>query len=196
MYIRETLTHNKKLNTTYKKHQLIEAIRTEKGPRQRVILELGTLTLPKSEWRKLAAVLEARLAGQDSLFEEDPDLAQVADTAMESYHFKRTKALEKKTRHEQRELVTVDVQSVTSTEHRSLGPELVAHTMWNRLGVDEILQACGFSLHEQALAQAVTIARLVAPSSDLAAWNWLRHQSALLELLPVDLSKIGCEHDL
>lgn len=190
MFIRQTSTKNKKSNTTYIKHQLVESYRTDKGPRQRVIMELGTLTLPKSEWRKLAAVLEARLAGQESLLAEEPVIADAADAAMKHYHFVQTKVKEKQQRHEQRDLVTVDLQSIASSEHRSLGPELVAHTFWDRLEMNRILQDCGLSLQQQALAQAVVVGRLVAPSSDLAAWHWLRNQTALLELLPVDLSRV------
>lgn len=190
MFIRETSTKHKQSNTTYRKHQLVESYRSDKGPRQRVIMELGTLTLPKSEWRKLAAVLEARIAGQESLLAEEHDIAEAADAAMKHYRFIQTKSQEKKQRHEQRELVTVDVNSVASSEFRSLGPELVAHAYWERLGFDRMLQDCGFSAREQALAQAVIIGRLVAPSSDLAAWTWLRSQTALLEWLPVDLSRI------
>lgn len=190
MFIRQTSTKHKKSNTTYIKHQLVESYRTDKGPRQRVIMELGTLTLPKSDWRKLAAVLESRLAGQESLFAEDTTIGEAADAAMKHYHFVQTKAQEKQQRHEQRDLVTVDLQSIASSEHRSLGPELVAHAFWDRLGFNQILQDCGLSTKQQALAQAVVIGRLVAPSSDLASWNWLRNQTALVELLPVDLSSI------
>lgn len=190
MFIRQTSTKNKKSNTVYTKHQLVESYRTDKGPRQRVIMELGTLTLPKSEWRKLAAVLEARIAGQESLLAEDTVIAEAAEAAMKHYHFIQTKAQEKQQRHEQRELVTIDINSVSSSESRSLGPELVAHAFWERLGFDRILQDCGFTVRERALAQAVIIGRLVAPSSDLAAWNWLRSQTALLEWLPADLSRI------
>ncbi|MDY0404935.1 hypothetical protein P5G51_005560 [Virgibacillus sp. 179-BFC.A HS] len=58
MFIRETITKNKMTNKSYKKHVLVESYRTENGPRQRVVMQLGTLTLPKSEWKKLAAALE------------------------------------------------------------------------------------------------------------------------------------------
>ncbi|UOF91014.1 IS1634 family transposase [Fodinisporobacter ferrooxydans] len=153
-------------------------------------MELGTLTLPKSDWRKLAAVLESRLAGQESLFTEDATIVEAADAAMKHYHFVQTKSQEKQQRHEQRDLVTIDLQSIATSEYRSLGPELVAHTFWEHLGFNQILQNCGLSTEQQALAQAVIIGRLVAPSSDLASWNWLRNQTALLELLPVDLSNI------
>lgn len=191
MYIRETVTKNKKTNTKYSKHQLIESVRTENGPRQRIIMDLGTLTVPKSEWRKLAALLEARLAGQLSLFEDEAELSKTADSAMQHFDFLQTKQGEKTVRHDQSELVNIDMNSVATAESRSLGPELVGHTMWERLGLDAILHSCGMTRSEQALAKAVVIARLIAPTSDLATWNWLRNQTALLELLPANLSEIG-----
>lgn len=77
-----------KTNARYITHRLVEVIQTDKGPRQRIIMHLGTISLPKSEWRKLAAVLESRLAGQLSLFEEQfPFVAEAADKAFEHYQF-------------------------------------------------------------------------------------------------------------
>lgn len=191
MYIREFVTTNKRTGTKYVTHRLVESHQTEKGPRQRIIMHLGTFTLPKSEWRKLACVLEARLAGQESLFADNPEIAQAANKAMENYSFLQLRQSEAASRQEKRELVSVDLGSITTTESRSLGPELVAHNMWDRLGFNRLLASCGFSGMQQALAEAVVVARLVAPSSDLATWNWLRNETALVELLPVDLKQIG-----
>lgn len=191
MYIREKTTKNKITKKKYSKHQLIESIRTEKGPRQRIVMELGTLALPRSQWKKLACLLEARLAGQLSLFEDEAELSGTADHAMEHYDFLQTKQEEKSVRHDQRELITIDMNSVATSLSRSLGPELVAHTYWERLGFDAILNACGLTLTEQSLAKAVIIARLIAPTSDLATWDWIRNQTALVELLPVNLSEVG-----
>ena len=62
MFIRKYETTNKKTGTTYVTHRLVEAYRTEEGlVRQRVIMQLGTLSLPKSEWRKHAIALESSL---------------------------------------------------------------------------------------------------------------------------------------
>jgi len=149
------------------------------------------LTLPKSRWPKLAALLETRLAGQFSLFEDEAELPKAANQAMEHYDFLQTKQKDKIRRQDQRELVNIDMNGIEIALSRSLGPELVAHTMWEHLDLDSILQACGFTLTEQALAKAVLIARLIEASSDLAAWEWLRNRTALLELLPVNLSDIG-----
>lgn len=191
MFIRGTTTKNKKTNKNYIKHALVESFRTENGPRQRVIMQLGTLSLPKSQWRKLAAALEGRLAGQTTLFEEEPAIANAVDDAMARFDFSQKKTQSTSERHEKADYVSVDLQSVTTSESRSLGPELVGHSMWERLNLPSLLKGCGFSKTELALAETVVLGRLISPSSDLASWRWLRERTALVEMLPANLSKVG-----
>ncbi len=52
MFIRASKTKNQKTAEIYIKHQLIESYRTEKGLRQRIILNLGQLNLDKKEFKK------------------------------------------------------------------------------------------------------------------------------------------------
>ena len=98
MYIREYVTTNKKTKTKYVTHRLVESFRVSEGSKssvkQRIIMHLGTLELPKSLWPKLAKVLEARLAGQASLFEQNGPVSKVADQAMEHFQFVRQKGTE------------------------------------------------------------------------------------------------------
>ena len=190
MYIREKKTKNRKTGAVYVKHQLVESFRSPEGPRQRIIMELGFLSLSKANKQLLAAMLENRLIGQISLFEDKyPDLALIADEAMSHYTFVQSKSDD--VHESKQDLVTIDLESAGTMQHRCLGPDLVGHVFWNKLGLDGILAECGFSNKEMALAQAVVVGRLVAPSSDLATWEWLKDRSALLELLPVDLGSVG-----
>jgi transposase len=192
MFIRESFTINKKTHTKYVTHRLIESFRTPKGPRQRVVMNLGTLTLPKSEWPKLAAILEARLAGQTALYDDDnPELSELAAQKLEHSTFVKKRERDRKVRQENQVLISVDLNSVNTSDARSLGPELVAHSSWEHLGFDTTLKSCGLSLEQRALAKAVIIGRLVAPGTELSTWQWLTCRTALTELLPVDLSEIG-----
>ena len=50
---------------SYTYHRLLESVRTAKGPRQRLVLSLGTLDLPKSEWPRLAERIEDLLNHQE-----------------------------------------------------------------------------------------------------------------------------------
>ncbi|WP_207636009.1 IS1634 family transposase [Desulfofarcimen acetoxidans] len=192
MFIHEYVTTNKKTQTKYITHRLVESVKTEKGPRQRIRMHLGTLTLPKTEWRKLASFLEARLAGQVSLFEDlDPDVAKIADQAMEHYLFTQTRQQEKLERKSQEDMYSVDLNSATTGDSRSLGPELVANSMWERLEFDTFLKSCGLDESEISLSKAVIIGRLVAPSSDLGTWKWFCNRTALAEMTPVDVTARG-----
>ena len=195
MYIRECVTTNKATKTKYLTHRLVEAYRVTEGSkakvRQRLIMHLGTLELPKSDWPKLAKILEARLAGQNSLFEDDTQMANAADKAMEYYSFVQNKAEEKSTRKQNQTFCSIDLESVENTMTRSLGPELVAHAFWERLGFDQLLQTCGLSPSEQAWAQAVVLGRLIEPASERQTGYWLKKKTSLLEMLEVDLTETG-----
>ena len=191
MFIRESRTTNRKTGVSYTSYKLVEAYRSDQGPRQRVVLSLPELHLPKSEWRKLAIALEARIAGQLSLFEQEPRIAAAAEKAMLHFDFHQLRQKDRQERAAGQEWTFVDLQSVEATEFRSLGPEWVGHTVWERLGLSETLSSAGFTREQQALAEAVVVGRLVAPSSDLATWSWLRHRTALSEWVEGDISRAG-----
>ena len=121
---------------------------------------------------------------------DEKHIAEAADEAMANYLFHQKKSEAKAERQNKSSFVSVDVNSVATSESRSLGPELVGHSTWNQLEFNQLLNDCGFTDTQQALAEAVVVGRLVAPSSDLASWRWLREKTALIELLPVNLSNI------
>jgi hypothetical protein len=92
MFIRQIITINKKTGAKYVKHCLVESYRNQADKvRQRVVMHLGELTLPKSEWPKLANILEARLAGQTPLFEEQPDISNLANEIFDHAQFVKTR---------------------------------------------------------------------------------------------------------
>jgi hypothetical protein len=133
MFIRENRTKNRNTAVVYMSHKLVESYQAEAGSRQRVVLDLDSLPLPKSEWRKLAAALEARLAGQVSLFEEEPHIALAAEQAMQNFDFRSLCKQDFDARGTDKAWTPVDLQSVETIESRSLGPELVGYTLWQRL---------------------------------------------------------------
>jgi hypothetical protein len=184
MFIREHITINKKTGATYVSHRLVESYRSEKGPRQRVVMHLGTLKLPKASWPKLAAALEARLSGHVSVFEEDQEIAKATAEAMSHYHYRQLKEGERRKRKEQMRLLNLDLGSLAVVESRTLGPELVAYTVWQQLEMDELLANLGFTQSQCSLAQSLVLGRLLAPELEHEAW--FRSKSALGELLHDD----------
>ncbi|KAF0193355.1 MAG: transposase IS4 family protein, partial [Bacillota bacterium] len=78
--------------------------------------------LPKA----LAACLERKLSGQETLLPDDPAIEAVALRAIDQYKVVEQKREDKEVRQEQQQLMTVDVSTLATSHHRSLGPELVA----------------------------------------------------------------------
>ena len=192
MFIRINKTTNTKTGTEYITHRLVEAYKNADGsPRQHVIMHLGTLDVPKSQWRQLAAILEARLSAQSSLLEDDAELSEVANLLMKRHNFVDNQRLEKQERQVAADIVAVDLNSIATADSRSLGPELVGHSFWEKLELDRILTSCGLDEKEVSLAKAVILGRLISPGSDLSTFFWLKNRSSLLEMTPVHLGGLG-----
>jgi len=186
MYIREYRTKNKKTGKVYVKHQLVEAYRTQKGPRQRVVMNLGRLKVPKSDWRKLAFALESRLAGQGTLI-EDKDIAAEAERALKNYDFYK---IRKKKEVREPKYLTIDTDKLATTDNRSLGPELAAQYGWEKLGLDKILKDAGLGKKSAPMAKAAVFARLISPASELATLKWIRSRSSVPELIDPALAEL------
>ena len=66
MFIREKQTKNKKIGNVYTKRVQVESYHTADGPRQRTIMQLGKLDLPKKYWPVITKELERLLAADSS----------------------------------------------------------------------------------------------------------------------------------
>ena len=192
MFIKECVTKNKKTKTNYISHKLVESYRDSEGkPKHRVIMSLGTLEISRRRWKELAFILESRISGQQTFLENEADIASLADEIMKHNTFIRALAKDNAETEENSDIQPIDLNSVASTLHRTLGSELIAHSFWERLCFDEILKNCGFNPKQTSLAKAVILGRLINPDSEYATWQWFRNNTALVELTKVDISGIG-----
>jgi transposase len=183
MFIRQvTLRRHGKL---YTYHRLIESVRTPCGPRQRLVMSLGRLEVPRSQWRLLAERIQEFLYAQQTLpfgsYEVDPLARQVA----ERVERKRQRGARQAGFKGQPLEVYPELSS--SGQVRQLGPEYVGQAFYRKLGVDGILQEVGFSPKQRGLAQVQVLGRLVEPHSELATVSWYG-RSALGELMDGELA--------
>jgi len=192
MYVRTTTRSYK--GTTYVNYLLVESVSTPKGPRQRTICSLGNLSpRPAAEWLKLAQKVEDALVGQLTFEQEhtDPEVQEIV---------RRVQARQKRVRPPATtsapdtapadDLVTVHADQVRTQQAREAGPVQVAYSFWQRLGLDDILRRQGFSERAVRLTCAMTLARLIHPSSEHAMPNWI-DRTALADLLGEDLTGLG-----
>jgi len=69
MYIAKVFHTHKRTGKEYYTFKLIESVRTERGPRQRMLLNLGTdFAVPEEKWKDLANRIEEIVTGQNQVF--------------------------------------------------------------------------------------------------------------------------------
>jgi transposase len=186
MYIRKSTRKYK--GKTYTNYVLVESVHTPKGPRQRSICSLGNLApAPAEDWLALAHRLESALRGQLPLDASDAKFETVLESARRNIR-KRGGA-----RPSASTMVKVDTEQVEIEQAREAGPVHVGHQMWERLELDGILSRAGLSDRACTLSEAMTLNRLIAPSSELAMPDWVR-RTALGDILGMDFSELNEDH--
>ena len=179
MFIKRTAKTTK--GKTYFNHLLVESITTPKGPRHRVVCSLGSLDPgPKEEWVSLAKKLQAALSGQQTVF-DDPEMAEYAKQLRLSVNEEAAETA-----------IKVEPDKVTTEEVREAGAVHIAHQMWNRLGMGEVLQEAGLSERSCKLTELMTINRLMEAASEHAAPDWV-NRTALPDILGEDFSTLSDE---
>ncbi len=183
MYIKKVRKKNKGSEKIYEYLHLVENIRTEKGPRQRLILNLGKLEVVEDRYKELANCIESLLSGQQSLFSSDNEIEKHARKAVKSI---LEKAPAKQPQGDSGESVDdfkqININSLESSEVRSIGAEYVCHCTWHKLGFADILLKAGVSPHVLPVLEALVVGRMVDPGSERHTWDWVENRSALYEL--------------
>jgi transposase len=154
-------------------------------------MSLGKLDLPRCRWAELASILESRLLGQQSFLEDDSEMVALANHTLKHGEFVKRKRKQQADEESNADMQVVDLNSINTSLHRSLGAELVANGFWEKLGLDEILDRCGFNLKEKSLAKAVILGRLLHPDSELETWRWFQNNTALIEMTQANLENVG-----
>jgi len=151
---------------------LVESVRTARGPRQRVVANIGKLPgLDKEErvgWEEIGRILTGKPQTQDNLFKRAEDPPSWA---------------------------TVDISRVSIERLRSFGDIYLALLLWHRLGfadfckerMPEGREAIPWSL----MVCILTVARFCAPSSELQIAESWYEKTALDDLLGVPIDRVN-----
>lgn len=147
---------------------LVESVRTELGPRQRVVAYLGGLDEADRLGAQNAAVGKANDRRQPALFDDGSAPPRYAD---------------------------VDVSRVRVENCREFGGPWLAWQLIRRLGLDEFLQTTiprgGEEIHWGVMSLVLVIARLCRPSSELHVAEHFYRQTALSDILGVPDAKVN-----
>jgi len=193
MFIRKVPHKNRKNRKEYYTYKLVESIRTERGPRQRDILNLGVgFDLPKEQWKDLANCIEEIITGQKSFIDHPKAIRSLA------------KRYARKIIREQScvidaggdipaDYATIDLNSVEDEDARTVGAEYVVYEVIKELGIDQKLKGLGLNRPQVAAALGVIAGRMIVPGSERSTHYWLHNVSALDELMGVDFSNLSLD---
>lgn len=194
MFIKKTLKIDRSTGKEYASYYLVESIRTEKGPRQRTLLYMGSeIALPEGEHKLLAQCIAEIISGHRSLFPYPDNIERLAQiyTSQLIRHSSTPKndQANPEVKDLPPEFVSIDVNSIEKSEPRSVGAEHLMLKMAEQLQLPQQLQKIGFSKTDVAVALGSIIARAVFPKSERSTYEWLCKKSGLGELLDFDFQK-------
>jgi transposase len=164
--------------------QLLQNYRTPKGPRQRIVVSLGTkVDIPKDLRPAVARQVEDRLRGhgQTHLFDDDPRLSGYVDRIVKKIQTDgkwRSERKQVKDFAEDKESAEVFIDKVEHGQDRILGPLLVGDHFWNELNFPALLAECGFNESQIATAELSLLHRLIEPGSELSIPSWIKTVAA------------------
>lgn len=185
MFIRTVTKSNGKGSKKYQCHQLVESIRTEKGVRQKLLLSLGRLNLPKEKWPRLVARMKAIIQNQQSLFDEDKDIEKLAQKYAQLF-IKKHGLNSPIDRYQ-----SVDTKSLKNQRVRHIGGEYLGATFFKKLQLEQCLKRCGFTKRQIEIAMLLIIGRLVHPGSERHLYEWAQNISGLDELINTDFDQLS-----
>jgi len=192
MFLRRT-TQKDELGRKYHTFKLVESFRTERGPRQRDVLNLGSsFSLPRNQWKTLADRVEAIMTGQSSFL----PVSQKIETLAQRYAKKVVSIQGQRIEHHNESPVetdyqSVDVNSVDSEHVRPVGGESIVLDSIEHLGLDRKLEELGLSRMNVNAAIGVITGKLLQPSSERATHLWLQNGTALDDLLGTSFADLS-----
>jgi len=138
MFIRAVEHKNKKNRRKYCTYKLVDSIRTERGPRQMTVLNLGTdFKLPKEHWKQLANCIEEIVTEQQSIFDYPQKIRTLADQYARRVIQKHSVGIvpEKKN---SPDYARVDLNSIYNELPRTAGAEHVVYETIKLLEIDKM----------------------------------------------------------
>lgn len=180
MFIKKVKKRNGKTDKVYQYLHLVESVRTENGPRQHLVLNLGNLTIHPSQYKALTRRIEDILTGQRSFVKLDKEIEKYARGAANSIFKKQAREIESTI---ESQYQMVNVNSLEIETPRSLGPEYLCHSIWRDLEMDKFLLEKGISEKVLPVMEALVAGRLIDFGSERYTRQWAEKRSAIYELI-------------
>lgn len=203
MFIRKCIKTDPVTGKKYFFYQLVESVRTERGPRQTTLLNLGAdLSISREETKTLANRIEEIFSGISTFLEPSSHIELLAQKfarelikkrseVFQSEHTKKPIAVNSLVEVSETDFHTVDVNTLKHNQARTVGVETISHAIFEELELGKKLQECGFSSRQIEISEAVIIGRLAGPGNELATYDWLKTESGLDEVMNTNFQKLS-----
>ena len=184
MFIREAVKNVR--GKKYVQHHLVESVRTPAGPRQRLVLNLGQISMPRDKWKELADTIESELHNQSRLFVTDPETEKSARYYAKKIIRKKLSGEAGSSEQDSPEFESADIDSVSVSDAGSMGAEHVALSQMREYGFDKMLKEHGFDEKQTDYAKMLIVGRLIHPSGERETVRRINENSAVCELSGTD----------
>ena len=189
MYIRQTTTRSKKDGSSYQSYRLVESFRVGNKVKQQTLLNLGTeFSISRDSWGELTSRIEAILHHQPSLLPHNETIEAEAQRIASNLLLRNKEYASSDEHVATADYCTVDIDSIESSELRSVGLEHMAYDALQSLQLDTQLSALGLNRTEVATAIGTIIGRMIEPGSELSTHRWLQRESGLGEIIDYDFN--------
>jgi transposase len=193
MFIRKTRKIDPKNKKPYFVYQLVESVRTARGPRQRILLSLGSeLGIADTDLKLLANRIEEIFTGSPSLLSYSEEIEKAAQHYSSQLVHRLSNIVSSEVK--KSEYQSIDIHTIEQQEPRTVGAEHLLLHFCSQLHLQQKLRDLGFSQKEIALSLGTIIARAVFPKSERATYEWLKVSSGLGELINFDFNKTTLDH--
>lgn len=192
MFIKAIPKTDKTTGKSYHYYRLCESYRLGDKVRHRNVLSLGTLVelVDKKEFKLLADRIEQLLGGKPSLFVCPAGVEKLAQKFYRQIIDGQLvdRAMLPPT---ERNLQTVDLDSVAIENVREIGSEWMCLQAMNQLGLRQYFEKAGFTPDDSNLSLLHIISRAVCPASEHATAEWLQDNTALGELMGIEAASVN-----
>lgn len=194
MFFREKESGNTKTPVL----QLVESKRVGDSVRQQIVISLGTgFDVPESLRVEVARAVEQKLAKNEPLIFDlkVADLAERIAKKIQTAGLWKGRSDSIPARASGQIVPDVAEVLVDKVEHgqsRKLGPVLIGHHFWQKLGIPEILAGCDFNGVQRQAAEISVLNRLIAPGSENALPAWIR-TTAVADLIAKNAEEFAAD---
>jgi len=200
MYFKGSGRHNPATNQPGWYYRLVESYRNSDGRVcHRTMLNLGFLEgLRPEQMNVIQKILTDRVENKDpKLFDLPISDDPIINKYVEEYYFRLidekridVSATEPKIKKSNKDLHTIDVNSIRNKDVREIGAEWLSYQAMAQLKISTFLEQRGWNLEDIQLAQSHIISRAVYPASELETTRWIKENSSVCEVTGYEMDSL------